>query len=121
MYDIIKHKKLSNRINNLSSIFPTLIHHKKKEVMNALLDNSYLNEFYLQIFENDDADYTKFNDIEMIYLYVHEEKDQDEDKNTQINTKQEYIRDLLQTYLTFHKHREQFNLPSFHDVLYFVY
>ncbi|MFC0299661.1 tyrosine-type recombinase/integrase [Virgibacillus soli] len=116
MYDIIKHKKLSNRINNLSSVFPTLIHHKKKEVMNALLDNSYLNEFYLQIFENDDADYTKFNDIEMIYLYVHEEKDQDEDKNTQINTKQEYIRDLLQTYLTFHKHREQFNLPSFHDV-----
>ena len=84
---------------------------KKNELIKALLDKSYLNSFYSQIFENDDADYTKFNDIEMIYLYVQEAKDQDEDKNTRDNTKKEYIRDLLQAYWTFYNYKGQFNLP----------
>ncbi|MFD1608485.1 tyrosine-type recombinase/integrase [Oceanobacillus luteolus] len=84
----------------------------KNKLTNALLDKSYLNMFYHHLFENDVADYTKFNDIEMIYLYVHEEKDQDEEKNTQYNTKKEYVRDLLQAYSIFYAHPGQFYIPD---------
>lgn len=100
-------------LNDLPMDFKTIDLSKKNEVMKALQDKVYLNDFYLKIFENNDADYTTFNDIEMIYLYVHEEKDQDEDKNTEVNTKGEYIRDLLQAYLVFHNYKEQFNLSPY--------
>lgn len=84
----------------------------KTNVTKALLDKKYLKDFYLQIFENDNADYTNFNDIEMIYLYVHEEKDQDEEKNTTKNTKKEYLRELLQVYLLFRNNKEYFGITD---------
>lgn len=84
----------------------------KKKLTNVLLDKSHLNSFYYQLFQNDVADYTKFNDLEMIYLYVHEEKDQDEEKNTKHNTKREYLRDLLQAYLLLYTQPEHFYIPQ---------
>jgi len=42
--------------------------------------------------------YNDFNDLEMIYLFVHEEKDQDERKNRTDDTKREYLRELLWIY-----------------------
>lgn len=84
---------------------------KKEEVVKALLDKSYMGHFIEKIYETDTANYKNFNDIEMIYLYVHEEKDQDENKNTMDNTKREYIRDLLQAYIVLNHNREQFGIP----------
>jgi len=83
----------------------------KTKLTDALLDGDYLESFYSHLFENDEADYTKFNDIEMIYLYIHQEKDQDLEKNTQQNTKGEYVRELLQTYLLFYNQPERFYIP----------
>lgn len=82
-----------------------------KQVKAALLDESYKEEFFRRIFETDTSDYSKFNDIEMIYLYVHQEKDQDEEKNTQQNTKKEYVRELLHVYLLLNNNRDQFGIP----------
>ncbi|WP_068672057.1 tyrosine-type recombinase/integrase [Oceanobacillus sp. Castelsardo] len=111
MSSLNKNGKFIMHIENSSTKLQSSDLNKKNEIVKSLLDKTYLNDFYLQIFENDYADYTKFNDIEMIYLYVHEEKDQDDDKNTQENTKREYVRDLLQAYLTFRNYKELFNLP----------
>lgn len=99
-------------LHSISSIPATPLEAgKQKEITKALLDKSYLEDFYLKIFKTDKANYKDFNDIEMIYLYIHEEKDQDENKNTMANTKREYVRDLLQTYMIFNQNREQFGIP----------
>lgn len=81
----------NNEINrylfNSSEGVPALTH--------FLLDNS----MYIQLMDNLDEggepDYSKFNDIEMIYLYVHNERDLNEEKNKKENTRKEYLRDLL--------------------------
>lgn len=46
----------------------------------------------------DNPNSIQFNDLEMIYLFVHNKKDMNEKKNKMINTKQEYLRDLLIIY-----------------------
>ncbi|PGT83290.1 tyrosine-type recombinase/integrase [Bacillus sp. AFS040349] len=50
---------------------------------------------------NDAEDYTQFNDLEMIYLFVHHERDLDDVKNRTAGTKKEYLRELLQFYYRF--------------------
>ncbi|MDA6131062.1 hypothetical protein OSK38_27295, partial [Escherichia coli] len=45
-----------------------------------------------------EANFSLFNDIEMMYFYVHQKKDLNEKKNRTENTKQEYFRDLLLFY-----------------------
>ncbi|MFT9598004.1 tyrosine-type recombinase/integrase, partial [Mesobacillus sp.] len=43
-------------------------------------------------------DFSRFNDLEMIYLYIHEKKDLNDKNNRQKNTIEEYIRELLLFY-----------------------
>ena len=45
-----------------------------------------------------EANFSLFNDIEMIYFYAHQKKDLNEKKNLKENTKREYLRDLLLFY-----------------------
>lgn len=54
--------------------------------------------------ENENNDYSIFNDLEMVYLFVHKEKDTDKKKNRSENTKREYIRELLLFLKQFSQH-----------------
>lgn len=82
----------------------------QNKVQTLLLDKSYYPKFMQYLYSSDEPHYEDFNDMEMLYLFIHQEKDQDPDKNRQFNTKQEYIRDLLQVYLLFLEQKDFFEL-----------
>lgn len=110
-------------VDNQSKLFPDVVNNsknlsevskqKKNDVIQILLDKEYLHDFFHRIYENDIPNYKEFNDIEMIYLYIHQEKDQDEEKNTKNNTKKEYLRELINAYLLFKDYPDyfQFSVP----------
>lgn len=60
-----------------------------------LLDKSHYYEVIDHLDKYGQPDYSQLNDIEMIYLFVHNEKDLNDEKNRKENTKREYLRDLL--------------------------
>lgn len=60
--------------------------------------------------EGGEVDYSVLNDLEMIYLYVHMQKDLNESKNKKDNTKREYLRDLLIFYKQLISQAAQFDL-----------
>lgn len=93
---------LSNITLNKQMI-PNLVHN----MLNVTLYHKMLDI----IDSKNDEDYSYFSDLEMIYLFVHEEKDQDERKNRTKETKQEYLRELLWIYDLFMNHGE---IISFH-------
>lgn len=74
----------------------------KSETVSSMTTFLANDSFYTQLLDSIDhsgeEDYTSFNDLEMIYLYVHQQKDLNEKKNRAENTKREYIRDLLLFY-----------------------
>ncbi|MFE7064500.1 tyrosine-type recombinase/integrase [Sutcliffiella sp. NPDC057660] len=64
-----------------------------------LNDNRYYNKLavrrqYNQKFDNEK--FQDFNDLEMIYYYVHDQKNIDDTKNKSEKTRTEYLRELLQ-------------------------
>jgi len=63
-----------------------------------LLDDSFYKNIVDIVDESGQSDYSMFNDLEMVYLYVHQKKDLNEKKNRAQNTKKEYLRDLLLFY-----------------------
>lgn len=57
-------------------------------------------------------DYSRFNDLEMMYLFVHHRKNLKADDERMDNTKKEMIRDLLIFYKQIIEHQKQFELNS---------
>lgn len=61
-----------------------------------MLDSSRYTQLMDQTEYDPDFDYSAvFNDLEMIYLFVHHERDLDKQKNRTEKTKKEYLRELL--------------------------
>ncbi|QAS54747.1 tyrosine-type recombinase/integrase [Halobacillus litoralis] len=90
-----------------------------KSINIAIVANEMLNKDYYQrmldvVDDHDIEDYSTLNDIEMIYLFVHEEKDQDDSKNRTEDTKREYLRELLWTYHVLLEGSGSFGLPVSH-------
>jgi len=83
-----------------------------KDAVKQFLDEAPMNELRRKLYQKDTLDYSSFNDLEMMYLYIHEKKDQDEEKNRTLKTKQEYARELLWTYGIFVDHAEEFGLST---------
>lgn len=52
-------------------------------------------EKMIEMIDDQKGQTTFLNDLEIIYLFVHEKKDQDDRKNRNQNTKREYLRELL--------------------------
>lgn len=63
-----------------------------------MMNDSFYRSMVDVIDESGEMYYKPFNDIEMIYFYVHQKKDLNEKKNRMENTKREYLRDLLLFY-----------------------
>ncbi|MGM9986102.1 MAG: tyrosine-type recombinase/integrase [Bacillaceae bacterium] len=57
-----------------------------------------------------EIDYSAFNDFEMMYLFVHKQRDLNKDKNRSENSKKEYLRDLVITYKLFNIHSDNFEI-----------
>lgn len=69
------------------------------------LNNDVYYEKLLEVLdEDDDRDYTRLTDMEIIYLFVQEKKDTDETKNRTVETKKEYLREILQFYVRFREY-----------------
>lgn len=64
--------------------------------------------------------FSMFNDIEMIYLFVHSEKDINEENNKINDTKREYIRDLLIFYKQLLEHSAEFEINTHEQTTYMV-
>jgi site-specific recombinase XerD len=77
---------------------------------NLMLSNSLYSNMMDVIDENGEPDYSHFNDIEMIYFYVHQQKDLNMKKNRKENTKKEYLRDLLLFYQQLLEQAERFEI-----------
>ncbi|WP_217585495.1 tyrosine-type recombinase/integrase [Lentibacillus saliphilus] len=92
------------------------IHSIEETFSNDLIHNMLdpkLHEKMLDIVDvNDEEDYSAFNDIEMMYLFVHEERDLDVHKNRTEQTKKEYLRELLWMYHLFVAEGLQFDFDS---------
>lgn len=75
-------------------LYDTLIDDKHMSSLNLLLKKNDLSKKYL---------FDSFNDLQMIYYFVHMQTHDDKEKNRTEQTKREYLRDLLQflTYLQF--------------------
>ncbi|MCU1808271.1 tyrosine-type recombinase/integrase [Cytobacillus firmus] len=92
--DLVHVKKLNKTLTfdliNNSQTIPSLV--------NYLLDDSLHKKMSDIIDKDGEANFSLFNDIEMIYFYTHQKKDLNDKKNRKENTKREYLRDLLLFY-----------------------
>lgn len=77
---------------------------------NVLLKDHLFTNMVDMIDENGTSDYSSFNDIEMLYFFVHQKKDMNENKNRKENSKKEYLRDLLIFYKQLMTHAEEFEI-----------
>lgn len=82
----------TSQLNKLNSL-------QISKIVDSMLDKSLYSHMLDIIDETEN--FNHFNDLEMIYLFVHEEKDQDERKNRTVDTKREYFRELLWIYHLF--------------------
>lgn len=77
---------------------------------NVLLNVNLFNDMVDMIDLIGTADYSSFNDIEMLYFFVHQKKDMNENKNRKENSKKEYLRDLLIFYTQLITNAEEFEM-----------
>ncbi|KZE67964.1 integrase [Fictibacillus phosphorivorans] len=87
--ELIKNSKnelTTNRFNSSRDI---------STLTSLMVDNSMFKQLNDVIDESGENDFSSFNDLEMIYFYVHQQKDLNDNKNRMENTKKEYVRDLL--------------------------
>ncbi|AND43193.1 MULTISPECIES: tyrosine-type recombinase/integrase [Cytobacillus] len=77
---------LINKAQTISSLVTYLLDDSLHKKMSDIID------------KDGEANFSLFNDIEMIYYYAHQKKDLNEKKNRTENTKREYLRDLLLFY-----------------------
>ncbi|WP_078557124.1 tyrosine-type recombinase/integrase [Bacillus alkalicellulosilyticus] len=79
----------------------------------ALINRMLNEEYYIKMKDIlDENNYLIFNDLEMIYYYVHKEKDMDKRKNRMENTKREYFRELLWFYSQMLENHERFGVKN---------
>lgn len=69
-----------------------------KELSTFMLNEELYSKLLVETDFLDNPNTIQFNDLEMVYLFVHNKKDMNEKKNRMTNTKQEYLRDLLIIY-----------------------
>lgn len=81
-----------------------------KELSTFMLSDDLYNKLLLETNFLDNPNSHPFNDLELIYLFVHNKKDMNDKKNRMTNTKQEYIRDLLIMYKQLLSNQERFNI-----------
>lgn len=81
-----------------------------KELTTFMLSDDLYNNLLTETNFLDNPTSHPFNDLEMIYLFVHNKKDMNDKKNRMTNTKQEYIRDLLIMYKQLLNNQERFNI-----------
>ncbi len=96
------------RNNNSLMLFN---HNSITSLTSFMADHSFYNQIQDRIDESGETDYSPFNDLEMIYLFVHQQKDLNEKKNRKENTRREYLRDLLIFYKQLVQLSELLSLP----------
>lgn len=62
---------------------------------NVLLKDNLFTNMVDRIDQGGTSDFSSFNDIEMLYFFIHQKKDMNDNKNRKENSKKEYLRDLL--------------------------
>jgi integrase/recombinase XerD len=77
---------------------------------NLMVSDSFYKKMVNLIDESGETNYSHFNDVEMIYFYVHQQKDLNVQKNRKENTKKEYLRDLLLFYKHLLEQAERFEI-----------
>ena len=86
-----------------------------KELSTFMLSDDLYNKLFTETNFLDNPNSHPFNDLELIYLFVHNKKDMNDKKNRMTNTKQEYIRDLLIMYKQLLTNQERFHIDiTFH-------
>jgi len=87
-----------------------------KELSSFMLNEIYYHDLLSGTEFLDNPNMQQFNDLEMMYLFVHHKKDMNDKKNRMTNTKQEYIRDLLIIYKQLLENQVLFNIElTYHD------
>ena len=85
----------NNVINNKSSLTMMELFINENEnissLTNVLLNDNLFTNLIDMIDKSGTSDYTDFNDIEMLYFFVHQKKDMNENKNRKENSKKEYF------------------------------
>ncbi|MEK4671148.1 tyrosine-type recombinase/integrase [Niallia sp. FSL R7-0271] len=93
---------MNNYPVNYSSTNNSIINFKEfdntKELSAFMLNEELYSKLLVETNFLDNPKTIQFNDLEMVYLFVHNKKDMNEKKNRMTNTKQEYLRDLLIIY-----------------------
>lgn len=93
---------MNNHPVNYSSTNNSIIIFKEfnntKELSAFMLNEELYSKLLVETDFLDNPKTIQFNDLEMVYLFVHNKKDMNAKKNRMTNTKQEYLRDLLIIY-----------------------
>ncbi|WP_066415199.1 tyrosine-type recombinase/integrase [Sutcliffiella cohnii] len=100
---------------NLLEQIDSIIKSNQPKAIQKLSENKWYKELQYMKEENEKEGFPSFHeftDIEMIYYYVHRPKDTDERKNRNLDTKKDYIRELLQ----FYKRINEFSVEIREDV-----
>lgn len=110
---------MNNYISEINSTNNSLISLQSlsnlKELSKFMLSDDLYNKLLMETNFLDNPNSHPFNDLELIYLFVHNKKDMNDKKNRMTNTKQEYIRDLLIMYKQLLTNQERFHIDiTFH-------
>ena len=104
-----------NKINN-NNVLGLKNFNNIKELSSFMLNDVYYHDLLSGTEFLDSPNTQQFNDLEMMYLFVHNKKDMNDKKNRMTNTKQEYIRDLLIIYKQLLENQVLFNIElTYHD------
>ncbi|MDR5044967.1 site-specific integrase [Bacillus thuringiensis] len=101
-------------INNQSEYMDTYVENIK-DIVPYLYNNSYVDmvEDKMEVAEKEGkGKYTYLSDIEVIYHFVHLQKDMDEKKNRKEDTKKSYISEILSFCQCMVQHAEEFELDG---------
>lgn len=105
----------NNELTKIKEVYNVINIYEKesiKPLVHVMSNKAYYGKMLDVIDYEDEEDYSQFNDLEMIYLFVHQEKDQDEAKNRIADTKREYLRELLWIYHLFNANGALFDFDS---------
>lgn len=88
--------ELIQGMNDLEKQKNAILPYQLLSLQKQMLDGSR----YVQLMDQTDYDpdfdyFSAFNDLEMMYMFVHHERDLDQQKNRTEQTKKEYLRELL--------------------------
>ncbi|KOO40321.1 tyrosine-type recombinase/integrase [Priestia koreensis] len=90
------------KMNDMEKIAP-------KGIVTHLIDPSYRENMELKKYETEqfcDEPFAQFTDMEMIYYFLHQERDIKEEKNRREKTKKEYASTLVSFYKQLHTYEE---------------